>query len=222
MTVTTNVISIFVASQPGDSAYLQGGLSVQILPSISHLSQALKHQFAAFIRDRQCLVVWDDDPEKIIEHTRQLESLLMATIWNDGANYGDEEKQMTLESLNRVTDVLGGSDEDGFPDEPRRVQLLSPLIVGVTLCLIIVSLALGWRKLALEVKVDDNYVRLALLVTSPLIFFVGIVCFTVDILWCSALILIVHHASSCLQSHAGYRSCQSSHGKHQGLFGKTT
>lgn len=178
MTVNTNVISIFVASQPGDFACLQGGLSVQILPSISHLSQALKHQFAAFIRDRQCLVVWDDDPEKIIEHTYRLESLLMATIWNDGANYADEEKQMALESLARVTDVLGGTDEDGSPDEHRRVQLLSPFIVSITLCLIVVSLAVGWRKLAIEIKVDDNYVRLALLATSPLIFFVGIVCFS--------------------------------------------
>jgi hypothetical protein len=176
MTVNTNVVSIFVASQPGDSACLQGGLSVQILPSMSHLSQALKHQFAAFIRDRQCLVVWDDDPEKIIEHTYRFESLLMATIWNDGANYADEEKQMALESSARVTDVLGGGDEDGFVDEPRRVQLLSSFVVGMTLCLMIVTLGVGWRKLALEVRVDDNYVRLALLATSPIIFFLGIVC----------------------------------------------
>jgi hypothetical protein len=178
MTVSTNVIQIFVASQPGDFASLQGGLAVQILPDITYLSQCLKHQFAAFIRDRRMLIVWDDDPEKIIEHTVQLETLLMATIWNNGANYADDEKTLTLESMAEVTDGMKALErlENGeVYEEPRRPQLLSPFIVGVTLTLITASLGLGWRKLAIEVGVDGSYTRLALLAVSPILFFLGLV-----------------------------------------------
>jgi hypothetical protein len=178
MTISTNVISIFVNNQPGDFASLQGGLSVQILPSMSHLSRALKHQFAAFIRDRQMLVVWDDEPEKIIEHAYQLESLLMVTIWNNGANYVDEEKNVTIESLAQVANDmdLDKLENAGGP-EPRRLMLLSPFTVAGTLILLFGALGLGWRKLVVELMVDGSYIRFALLATTPLLFFCGLVCF---------------------------------------------
>jgi hypothetical protein len=174
MTVNTNVISIFVSSQPGDSASLQGGLSVQILPSISYLSGCLKHQFAAFIRDRAMLVVWDDDPEKVIEHTTRLETMLMVTIWNDGENYADSEKEPT-EQIDELTGLE--KLEDGFgAEQPRPLMFISPMIVAGTCILTLATLGLGWRKLALEVTVDGNYIRLGLLIFSPIVFFVGLVC----------------------------------------------
>ena len=130
------------------------------------------------------LVVWDDDPEKIIEHTYQLESLLIATIWNNGANYADEEKNITVESLAKVTDDLENLNEDGSEKEPRRVRLLSPLVVALTIMLIFSALGVGWRKLVLETQVDGNYLRLTLMLTSPIFFFLGIVCFSFRIfLW---------------------------------------
>jgi hypothetical protein len=175
MTVNTNVISIFVSSQLGDIASLQGGLSVQILPSISHLSGCLKHQFAAFIRDRAILVVWDDDPEKIIEHTLRLETLLMMTIWNDGANYADNEKELTVERIDELAS-LDNLEQGLTYEEPRSLMFISPVIVAGTLILTLSTLGLGWRKLALEVAVDGNFIRLGLLLTSPIVFFVGLVC----------------------------------------------
>jgi hypothetical protein len=178
MTINTHVVQIFVASQPGNFASLHGGLAVQILPDISHLSRALKHQFAAFIRDKRMLVVWDDDPEKIIEHTVRLESLLMATIWNNGANYADEEKNLTLQNVDVVTEKMTALErlENGNGgDEPRRSQLLSPFIVACTLILIVGSLGLGYRKLAMEVSLTGNYTRLALIVVFPFLFFLGLV-----------------------------------------------
>lgn len=177
MTVNTNVISLFVNSQPGDSASLQGGLSVQILPSMSYLSGCLKHQFAAFIRDRAMLVVWDDDPEKVIEHTTRLETLLMVTIWNDGANYADDEKELTTERIDEMAS-LEKLEEGLRGEEPRHLMFISPLVVAGTMILTFATLGLGWRKLALEVAVDGNYIRLGLLVFSPLVFFVGLVCFS--------------------------------------------
>src|SRR5271169_6114496 len=104
MTITTNAISIFINCQPGNSAYLHGGLSVQILPSIHHLSGCLKHQFAAFIRDRQMLIVWCDEPEKVIEHMARIELMLVETIWNDGQSSVDE-KDAKVERIDEVANL---------------------------------------------------------------------------------------------------------------------
>jgi len=178
MTINTNVISIFMSSQRGDSAFLQSGLSIQILPSISYLSRCLKHQFAAFIRDRAMLVVWDDDPEKVIEHTSRLETMLMVTIWNEGANNADEEKEPTNERIDQITSLEKLEDGLGV-EEPRNLMFISPVVVAGTLILTLATLGLGWRKIAIEVAVDGNYIRLGLLVFSPIVFFVGLVSFPI-------------------------------------------
>ncbi len=178
MTITTNVIAIYISSQQGDYAHLTGGLSVQILPTLSHLPSCLKHQFAAFIRDRQMLVIWDDDPEKIIEHAQQLESLLMVTIWNNGANHADE-KNLAVLAMGEIPNGMVSSDhldEESNIEPLRPINLLSPFIVCGTLFLITASLGLGWRRLALEVSVDGNYIRLALVAASPILFMLGLVC----------------------------------------------
>lgn len=130
------------------------------------------------------LVVWDDDPEKVIEHTTRLETLLMVTIWNDGANYADEEKELTTDRIDQIT---GLEDlEDGMAEEPRRLMFISPIVVAGTLILTLATIGLGWRKLAIEVSVDGNYIRLGLAIFSPIFFFVGLVClltpFPLDIL----------------------------------------
>jgi hypothetical protein len=219
MTINTNVISIFVSSQPGDSASLQGGLSVQILPSISYLPGCLKHQFAAFIRDRGILVVWDDNPDKIIEHTTRLETLLMETIWNNGANYADEEKELTTEQIDEITS-LENMEEGRVQEERRPLMFISPTIVAGTMILIFSCLGLGWRKLALEVAVDGNYIRLGLALFSPLLFFVGLVCFSITIHFLVLTFLVlnaVDHQLFIPNLGAG----EPTHGKQQSIFGKT-
>jgi len=209
MTINTNVISIFVSSQPGDYASLQRGLSVQILPNISYLSGCLKHQFAAFIRDRGILVVWDDDPEKIIEHTIQLETLLMETVWNNGANYADEEKELTAERIDEISS-LESLEEGQGPEEKRPLMFISPTIVAGTVALLFSCLGLGWRKIAIEIAVDGNYMRLGLVIFSPLVFFVGLVCFSTGI---NVLLLtfIVLNAVDCRLFIPNFRASQSSH-----------
>ena len=219
MTINTNVISIFVSSQPGDSASLQGGLSIQILPSISYLSGCLKHQYAAFIRDRGILVVWDDDPEKIIEHTTRLETMLMVTIWNEGANYADEEKELTTERIDEITGLEKLEDGLGY-QEDRPLMFISPLIVSGTVVLIFACLGLGWRKLALEIAVDGNYIRLGLVIVSPLLFFVGLVCFSIGI-HVLLLTFVVLDAVDRQFFIPNLRAHKPTHGKQQNIFGQT-
>jgi hypothetical protein len=49
------------------------------------------------------------------------------------------------------------------------------LIVAISLAGLVSCSGLGARKLALEIAVDGNYIRLALLATLPLLFIVGLV-----------------------------------------------
>lgn len=216
MTINTNVISIFVSGQPGDSASLQGGLSIQILPSISSLSGCLKHQFAAFIRDRAILVVWNDDPAKIIEHTTRLETMLMETIWNGGANYADEEKELTIERIDEMTGLEKLEDGLGY-EEHRPLMFISPMVVSGTLILILACLGLGWRKLAIEVAVDGNYIRLGLLIFSPIVFFVGLVGFSIGI-HVLLLTFVVLNAVDHRLFIPNLRARETSHGKQQSIF----
>ena len=67
MTVNTRVIKILL-HLPTICTYveIQPGLRLQVLPDMSYLPRCQKHQFAAFIADRGILVVWEDEPKKLL------------------------------------------------------------------------------------------------------------------------------------------------------------
>ncbi|OCF41165.1 hypothetical protein I317_04995 [Kwoniella heveanensis CBS 569] len=54
---------------------------IQILDSIELLARARKHQYAAFIRSEQVLVVWADSVENVIPAAEALEESLIQFIW---------------------------------------------------------------------------------------------------------------------------------------------
>jgi hypothetical protein len=63
-------------------------------------------------------------------------------------------------------------EETGEYVSKRPTNIMNSNLVGVTLCLIIVLLGLGFREIALEIKVDMDWKRLAFLVLTPVqIFF---------------------------------------------------
>ncbi|KAF5877030.1 putative glycosyltransferase family 2 protein [Botrytis fragariae] len=173
MTVNTRVIKIFLARQHADYVPLSDGLRLQVLPTVEYLPRCQKHHFGAFIQDQQILIVWDDDPKHLLQRAEYIERSLLEMIWADDDEETDEKKG----GANVSTAELGsGSDvEDGYgAQEKRPTLLLNPLMVGATLCLLVTALGLGWRKLGLEVAVDGNYTRLALLAVVPCQVFVSL------------------------------------------------
>jgi hypothetical protein len=92
MTINTHAIQLFLSVQQHDHASIRNGLAIQILPSEQYLPRCFKHQFAAFIRNQGCLVVWDDEPEHLVSRAAELESSIVATIWN-GDEMEEEEKR---------------------------------------------------------------------------------------------------------------------------------
>lgn len=176
MTVNTRVINVILAARRTTYEYipLPDGLRLQVLPSIRELPRCQKHHFAAFIQDLQILIVWDDEPKKVLARAEALERQLMKMIWGTGNEEEEEaegekgEKGPAVEIDEIPVDLEAAADA---PD--RRVKLTSALTVALTVALSIATLGIGYRALAYEVVTDRSYTRLALIVVSPLQLWVG-------------------------------------------------
>lgn len=174
MTINTRVINVILASKRKTYDYipLSDGLRLQVLPTMRELPGCQKHHFAAFIQDIQILIVWDDEPKKVLARADALEAQLMKMIWGHGGEEDEqeEERDEKAEKGQGVDVEVTGMDLEAAAAEPeqRRVKLSSSCIVSATLALCICCMGLGARSLAYEVETDGSYVRLALIAVIPI------------------------------------------------------
>ncbi|KAM0500258.1 hypothetical protein ACHAQF_006646 [Verticillium nonalfalfae] len=76
------------------------GLKLQVLPSMRHLPSCHKHHFAAFVKDPPMLVVWDDDPQKVLSRAENIEQMIVRYVWHMAEELDQRaEKGHTLESI---------------------------------------------------------------------------------------------------------------------------
>ncbi|EFY93702.1 putative glycosyltransferase family 2 protein [Metarhizium acridum CQMa 102] len=169
MTVNSRVIKTFLQWSPDAvDVPLMNGLRVQILPTIEDLPRARKHQFAAFVASEGLLIVWDDDPLHLVQRAKAIESELMELVWRAG-NTDDEEDE---KRGSNIAEAEIDEESGEVKPEKRPIHLQNTVLVSLTLILVTVSLGAAWRELAIEVSVDGNYVRLALVALFPIqIFF---------------------------------------------------
>jgi len=124
MTINTHAIQLFLSVQQDNHASIRNGLAIQILPSVQYLPRCFKHQFAAFIRNQGCLVVWDDEPEHLVSRAAELESLILATIWNgDEMEEMEEKRENVPVNVVRVEDSEKENDLEAMAPEPRSIVL---------------------------------------------------------------------------------------------------
>lgn len=154
MTVNTRVIKILLHNNNHPYVEIQKGLRVQVLPDISFLPRCQKHQFAAFIADRGIMVVWEDQPKKLLERIRNIESALMDMIWQEGDDMDDEKKEASY-------DVNEMDDPEAAEEKPRSTVLIQALITGCTMIVAFAAIGSGWREVAVQLQVDNSYLRLA-------------------------------------------------------------
>ncbi|KAI0879104.1 glycosyl transferase family group 2-domain-containing protein [Hypoxylon argillaceum] len=175
MTVNTRVINVILASRRSNYNYipLPDGLQLQVLPSMRELPRCQKHHFAAFIQDLQIMIVWDDEPKKVLARAEALERQLMRMIWGTGDEEEDEAEAEKNEKVAVEVDTTPVDLEAAADAPDRRIKLTSALTVALTVALSISTLGIGYRSLAYEVAVDGSYTRLALIVVSPLQLWVG-------------------------------------------------
>ena len=180
MTVNSRVIKTFLEWSPaaGDIP-LMNGLRVQILPTISDLHRARKHQFAAFIASEALLVVWDDDALNIIQRAQQIESELMQLVWkaSGGIMHPENKDESTNGSRTDFSEAEARDEEAGeIAPEQRPTMLLNTILVSFTLLLICVVLGAAFRSIAQETAVDGNYLRMAFVALTPIQIFFTLVC----------------------------------------------
>ncbi|KAL3420923.1 glycosyltransferase family 2 protein [Phlyctema vagabunda] len=173
MTLNTRIVQILMSVVDTDYVPLINGNHIQVLPSMRYLRRCAKHQSAAFIRDRQYMVVWDDDAGHINTRIMELEKALMETIWREHDDDVLPEKEVATETvLETVSSRL--EDLEAVVEEPRPRMLYSATIVAGTLALLMGALGMGWRTLARQTYTDSYWIRLALLATSPFSFVLGL------------------------------------------------
>ncbi|KAJ9651380.1 hypothetical protein H2201_009278, partial [Coniosporium apollinis] len=68
-----------------------------------------KHQFAAFIADRGILIVWDDEPKKLIGRVERLEQALVTMIWGNGDAYPEEKEEKQEKPAQFFFQALAGN-----------------------------------------------------------------------------------------------------------------
>jgi hypothetical protein len=179
MTVNTPVVRALLESlsRKTDMDYvpLPDGLRVQIVQTMADLPTCQLHHFAAFIEDIRVLIVWDDEPEQLLERVRNLEARFMEIIWGNGDADDDELQDEKRGGHHMIEDLDPAQLEEALSREQRPVRLMSAAMVGLTLALCVTCLGLGWRALVLELRVDDDYTRIALLVVAPAQIFVSLV-----------------------------------------------
>lgn len=174
MTINTRVIRILLHNNQMPFIEVQEGLRIQVLPDMSYLPRCQKHQFAAFIADRGILVVWDDDPKKILGRIERFETALMKMIWGNQSAYPEEdEKKEDVEADEKEAE---GDPENPGESKPRKVMLLQAFITACTICLTVVVLGASWRQIAIEIMTDHSWIRLAFILAFVPQFWLALVC----------------------------------------------
>ena len=165
MTVNTRVIRLILqqVNQAGLSyVELNRGLRLQVIPEMNKLHACQRNQFAAFITGPQLLVVWEDDPGKLLQRADSIQQALVAMICG-------QEYLPKAEAVNGSTPDLGGADtssaENQVDEKPRQYRLIQPMMVACTLILMITALGAGWRLIAIEIFIDHNWMRALFVLT---------------------------------------------------------
>ncbi|KAF1929383.1 uncharacterized protein M421DRAFT_60758 [Didymella exigua CBS 183.55] len=173
ITVNSRVIQTFVQYTPNATDVPLGkGLHIQILPSIDDLPKARKNQGAAFLAQEQLLLVWDDDPNAIFGRATHIEDELMKLVWRAGESEEEDEEATNEKKGPAVVETEIDEETGEYKPENRPTNIMNGALVGCTLVLITIMLGLGFKQIAVQVMVDQNYIRCAFLLLIPVqIFF---------------------------------------------------
>lgn len=169
---TTLTLTILNSMACADMDYvpLPGGLRVQVLKKMADLRWCQLHHFAAFVEDPPVLVVWDDNVKNLLARAEDLEAKFVKVIWGDATGQTGDDPAGSSTEFNKTDRPVEKNVDTGHLEaghEKRSVRLNCALMSAATIVLAVGCLSLGWRKLALEIKTDHHWLRLALIAVFP-------------------------------------------------------
>lgn len=145
---------------------------------MSALPTCQKHQSAAFVADRGCLVLWADDPREILDRASKLINEIVMLIWEDGLDNDEltEKKGEVIVSSVEKDNASSNVDiEQGLLPSIRRRVAWQPLTVGATMALLFLSTGTGYGQIVEEIYYDRSYARLLLILVMPMQLWVSLV-----------------------------------------------
>jgi len=174
MTVSTRVIRIILHENVMPFINISDGLHIQVLPSIEDLPRCQKHQYAAFIADRGMLIIWDDDPHKIVQRVAALEETLVWMAWGADKAYPEEDEKKDMPKVEETE--VDGDVEDQATEKPRPIALCQAIYTAFAVGLTIATLGLGWRQVAIQSSIDHTFLRALIIVAALPLFWLALVC----------------------------------------------
>ncbi|KIW55682.1 hypothetical protein PV05_04413 [Exophiala xenobiotica] len=183
MTVKTSVIQTFLKSYKHDYVPFNNGQRLRIIDSISELSFSKRHHYAAFVRGQGILVVWDENPTELFDRAEMIQKYVVNMLWSMDDNETDDDEEYEIDDEKYAittsnppevasTDSILDMELKAW-DKPRKTVLYQAFLVGIVAILTIFCLAIGWRRIAIEITIDHSYTRLAILAAAPLELWLG-------------------------------------------------
>ncbi|KAG9562660.1 hypothetical protein KCV01_g20883, partial [Aureobasidium melanogenum] len=115
--------------------------------------------------------VWDDDANNLVNRAKLIEGELMELVWKTGEPEEVTDEPVAKKGPGVVEEEIDEESGEVLP-ESRPTHLMNTVLVAITLIIIITLLGAGYRQLAIEVKVDGSYTRIAFVALTPVqIFF---------------------------------------------------
>jgi hypothetical protein len=170
MTVNTRVLQLFMAARPDENfIQIHRTLRLQVVPDLASLPNCQRHQSAAFIANTATLIVWEDEPTRLLERAEYIQDALMKMSWKpEPEDEGAEEKGDGKKPFVQIEEYDDPTaEEEADQDKPRETVLWQTIYESMTIVLVVAALGAGWRAVAIEMVQDPNWLRLAFLAALP-------------------------------------------------------
>ncbi|KAF9264999.1 hypothetical protein L218DRAFT_986582 [Marasmius fiardii PR-910] len=87
--------ALSTVNDDSDALYLDARTRIQIIPTMTQLSEADKEQCGAFIRDERVLVVWSDSLDSIVELCSEFDDKLIKLVWRSRSSIAPSMSGLT-------------------------------------------------------------------------------------------------------------------------------
>lgn len=164
ITVRSGLVEEFLASVPQhmDAVVLANDLQIQIIDGLESLKYVRRHQYATFVRNRNYLLVWQDDAKQLIPFASQIEEHLVNKMWSQGLV---EKQGWKIQNLEMLADP-----EQQNLDGDRPVQTLLPFMVSAAIIINFLVIGLGVRQIVYSSVYTGTWFRFAFLLYAPVQF----------------------------------------------------
>jgi hypothetical protein len=159
MTVNTKIIHLILSRTDLPYVQIQAGKRLQIVQDFGALAYCQKNQSAAFVKSHQTLVVWEDDPEKLLDRAQGLQDTIIKMVWGNEIIFAIEKGAAGSEYDSNIDSLEGGVEP------PRKTGVHQAIYTAAATLLLMVTMGAGWKQIGIQQVQDPNWLRLLFILT---------------------------------------------------------